>query len=217
MAGVGIVDRTARHPELLADVWVPRGTAERIWPGPPDPEQPPRMVIDTRLGAAAVVAAEAPLALRPAAPDELRATAPPDPRQLRDGVGTDLSALFLVLAAISVLVGAVGIANTTLVAVLERVPEIGLRRALGAHRRHIALQFLTESTGLGLLGGLIAAGLGVAVVVAVAIGQDWTPIVAPWTVFAAPLLGALAGLVSGLYPAVRASRVQPVAVLRQLA
>ncbi|GAB3819066.1 ABC transporter permease [Micromonospora zhanjiangensis] len=211
---IGIVDRVDRHPELLAAVWVPRGTAERYWAGPADPGQPPRMIIDTRLGAAAVVAQQAPLALRPDVPDSLKAIAPPDPRELRDRVDTQLSALFLVLAAISLLVGAVGIANTTLVAVLERVPEIGLRRALGAQRRHVAAQFLAESTFLGTIGGLMAAGIGVAVVVAVAVSQEWTPALEPWTVVAAPVVGGVTGLVSGLYPAIRASRIEPVAALR---
>ena len=79
--------------------------------------------------------------------------APPDPKHLRGQVQNDLNALFLLLGGVSLLVGALGIANVTLVSVLERVGEIGLRRALGASRRHIASQFLIESTVMGLLGG----------------------------------------------------------------
>ncbi len=212
---IGIVDAVDRRSELLAAVWIPLHTAEALWPGSSVSGQPPRMVIDTRLGAAKVVADQVAVALRPDAPQSFKAMAPPDPRQLRDSIGTDLSALFLALAAICLVIGAVGIANTTLVAVMERVPEIGLRRSLGAQRRHIAAQFLSESASLGAVGGLVAAGLGVAVVVGVAIGQQWTPVIAPWTVLAAPVLGALTGLISGLYPAVRAARIQPVEALRQ--
>ncbi|MGA3486513.1 ABC transporter permease [Micromonosporaceae bacterium DT55] len=211
---VGIVDQVERSPELLAAVWVPRGTVEKLWPVAVDPGQPPQMIIDTELGAAEMVARQAPLALRPDAAERLRASAPPDPSALREKVDTDLSALFLALAGLSLLVGAVGIANTTLVAVLERVPEIGLRRALGAQRRHIVAQFLTESTLLGLIGGLVATGAGAATVVGVALTQQWSPILAPWTVLVAPLIGGLTGLLAGLYPSVRAGRIEPVVALR---
>ena len=88
-------------------------------------------------------------------------TTPPNPQTLQSQVSGDLTGLFLILASISLLIGAVGIANTTLVAVLERTEEIGLRRALGARPRHIASQFLAESTALGTLGGLIGTSLGV--------------------------------------------------------
>nr|BFE72346.1 hypothetical protein GCM10020092_056470 [Actinoplanes digitatis] len=119
------------------------------------------------------------------------------------------------LAAITLTVGAVGIANTTLVAVLERTAEIGLRRALGARPRHIALQFLTESTAIGTLGGLLGTSLGVAVVVLSALLHQWTAILQPWAVVAAPLVGALVGLVAGVYPALRAAWVEPVEALRR--
>ena len=113
--------------------------------------------------------------------------------------------LFLVLGAVSLLVGAIGIANVTLVSVLERVGEIGLRRALGAGRRHIAGQFLLESTSIGLFGGIMGASIGVLVVVAVSASNDWTPVLDPRVPLGSPLLGAIVGLAAGLYPAWRAS------------
>lgn len=212
---IGVVDSVERRQDLLSAVWVPRGTVDALWPGPADPSQPPVMIIDTSLGAASVVARQAPVALRPDAADAFRATAPPDPRQIRDKVQNDLSGLFLALAGICLVIGAVGIANTTLVAVLERVSEIGLRRSLGGQRWHVAVQFLTESTTLGGVGGLAGAGVGVAVVVAVSIAQQWTPVLEPWTVLAAPALGGVTGLFAGLYPALRASRIEPAEALRQ--
>ena len=140
--------------------------------------------------------------------------APLEPDEVRAGVEEDVNALFLMLGGVSLLVGAIGIANVTLVSVLERVGEIGLRRALGAGRRHIAYQFLLESTGVGLFGGVIGASTGVLVVVVVSALRTWTPVMDARIALAAPVLGAVVGLVAGLYPALRASRMAPVDALR---
>jgi putative ABC transport system permease protein len=210
---IGIIADLQRKPEFLLSVIIPTSTALAAY-GPPIDERG-SMLIETRLGAAQVVADRAAGTLRPENPALFKVTAPTDPRQLRGSVTGDLNSLFLLLAAISLVIGAVGIANTTLVAVLERVNEIGLRRSLGARPLHIAGQFLTESTVLGLLGGLIGTSLGVAVVVLVAVSRQWTAILQPWTVLPAPLVGGLVGLLAGLYPALRAAWIEPIEALRR--
>ncbi|GAA3017776.1 hypothetical protein Sfulv_61450 [Streptomyces fulvorobeus] len=132
---VGIFDDTKRMPDLLLSIVVPRTSAEQIW-GPPQDERA-KMLISTKLGAASQVAHEAAFALRPDHPEYFRAIPPPNPKALRTAVSSDLGQLFLLLSIVCLIIGAVGIANTTLVAVMERISEIGLRRALGARARHI--------------------------------------------------------------------------------
>ena len=127
---------------------------------------------------------------------------------------SDLDSLFLLLGLVSLVVGALGIANVTLVSVMERVGEIGLRRALGATRWHIASQFLLESTLLGALGGIVGASVGTLAVVAVAGLRTWTPVLEIWVPLAAPMVGAAVGLAAGLYPSIRAARLEPVEALR---
>ncbi|MEU2247059.1 ABC transporter permease [Streptomyces sp. NPDC019224] len=211
---IGIVDDVARQEDLLLSVIVPSTTAEKYWGGPARGERA-KMLVSTRLGAATQIAREAALALDPAHPDRFKSIPPPDPRTLRGNVSGDLDQLLLLLAGICLVIGTVGIANTTLVAVLERTAEIGVRRALGARARHITAQFLTESGALGALGGLVGTSLGTLTVVGVAVARDWTPIVHPATVAAAPLIGLATGLLAGLYPAWRASGIQPVEALRR--
>jgi macrolide transport system ATP-binding/permease protein len=207
---LGIVDRVERQPSLLGSVVIPEGTAVREY----GLLAPGLVQIETRIGAVPLIARQAPLQLAPSAARQLKVAAPPDPRRLRGAIRNDLNALFVLLGGVSLLVGAIGIANVTLVSVLERIGEIGLRRALGAARRHIAAQFLLESTTIGALGGVAGASIGTLVVVAICATRTWTPVLDPRFLLAAPLLGALIGLVSGTYPALRAARLEPVDALR---
>jgi len=207
---IGLLGDVRRQVSLLGSLTIPNGTARREF----GLASPSSVQIETKIGAVELIVRQAPLVLNPTNPALLRVAAPPDPEQLRGNVENDLNALFLLLGGVSLLVGALGIANVTLVSVLERVGEIGLRRALGAARRHIAAQFLIESTVMGLLGGVIGTSLGILVVVGVAATRTWTPVLDPLIPLAAPLVGGLIGLLSGTYPSLRAAAMEPVEALR---
>jgi hypothetical protein len=209
-AVIGLLSDVRRQVSLRGAAIMPEGTARREF----GLRAPGLAQVETRIGAVPLVARQAPVALSPSDPRLLKVAAPPDPRRLRGAIAKDLNALFLLLGGVSLLVGAIGIANVTLVSVLERVGEIGLRRALGAGRRHIAAQFLLESTAMGLAGGIIGASAGTLVIVAVSAYNTWTPVLDPWVPLGAPVLGALIGLLSGTYPSLRAASLEPVEALR---
>ena len=207
---VAILRDVARKPELLGSVIIPEGTARRHF----GLAGPRTVVVETKIGAAYLIADQARLALRPDNPRVLKVEVPQEPKRVRDEVQTDLDVMFLLLGGLSLVVGAIGIANITLVGVMERTGEIGLRRAIGSTRGHIAAQFLFESASMGVIGGLIGASVGVLIVAGVAAYQVWTPVLDIEAPLLAPLVGGLIGLVSGVYPAMRAARLEPVEALQ---
>jgi len=152
----------------------------------------------------------------PQNPENTQVSRPSSALQARADSESTLTALFLGLGAVALLVGGVGIANVMVISVLERRPEIGLRRALGATRMHIGTQFLGESVLLSLLGGAAGIALGAAGTAGYAALQGWIVTIPLVSVAGAVGITLALGALAGLYPAVRAARLAPAAALRSV-
>ncbi len=155
-----------------------------------------------------------PATASPADPSLVAVSRPSDAIEARAATSDAFTALLLGLGGVALLVGGVGIANVMVIAVLERRSEIGLRRALGATRRHVSVQFLSEALLLSAAGGLAGALLGAAVTAIYDVARGWE-VVVPVTGLVGGFAAAVAiGAIAGLYPATRASRLAPTDALR---
>ncbi len=125
-----------------------------------------------------------------------------------------LSRVLIFIAAISLLVGGIGIMNIMLATVTQRTREIGIRRALGATRRDILFQFLVESLVISLCGGILGIGIGVGLAFGIGAYADWPTIVPPESIVASTSISAGIGFLFGLYPSYRAAQLDPIEALR---
>jgi putative ABC transport system permease protein len=149
----------------------------------------------------------------PENPNQVNGSRPSSALVAQADAKSALNGLFLGLGAVALLVGAVGVANIMIISVLERRSEIGLRRALGATRRHIRTQFLSEAVLLGLLGGAAGVALGAASTAVYAHTKNWATVI-PAEAWAGGIAASLIiGAVAGLIPALRAARLSPTQAL----
>jgi len=167
-----------------------------------DPDQ-----VDAVLGVLAAT-------VNPENPEEVEVDRPTDALEAREAADNTLTALFLGLGAVALFVGGVGIANVMVISVLERRAEIGLRRALGATRRQVALQFLGEALLLAGVGGVVGVALGVGVTTGYAALRGWTALIPATAIIGGVAAALLIGVLAGLYPAMRAARLSPTEALR---
>ncbi|WP_410614391.1 ABC transporter permease [Amycolatopsis sp. lyj-109] len=203
---VGVLDPVPLAPELdyAALIGWPTAMSDLRFDGYPT-------TIYTRTRDDAVVDVQGILAraANPEHPNEVSVSRPSDALVARQAADATLTGLLLGLGAVALLVGGVGVANTMVISVLERRPEIGLRRALGATRGQIRMQFLSESLLLSVLGGLGGVVLATAVITGYATYQDWPVVVPAWATVGGVLATLVIGAGAGVYPAWRAARLSP--------
>ena len=152
-------------------------------------------------------------AANPQAPNEVDVSQPSDALVARARAKGAFNGLFLGLGAVSLLVGAVGVANIMVISVLERRSEIGLRRALGATRAHIRIQFVAEALLLSVIGGAVGLLVGVAATAVYARSKQWSLVIPPQAWVGGLASSLLIGAIAGLMPALRAARMPPTQAL----
>ena len=150
----------------------------------------------------------------PQQPEGVNVSRPSDALEARAAAKGQFTTLLLGLGGVALLVGAIGIINIMVISVLERRSEIGLRRALGATRRHISLQFLAESAMLAAIGGVTGLALGAGATEIYASAKHEPFVVPLYALIAAPVAGFLIGVLAGIYPAARAAQLSPTEALR---
>ncbi|MEA2131693.1 MAG: macrolide transport system ATP-binding/permease protein [Solirubrobacteraceae bacterium] len=209
-AVAGVIRNLGRTPELLSAVVIAHEDAATF-----GPSTHLEVVIKTAAGAAPQVARQAPLAIDPVAPTRLGVDAPADPTTLRNEIQADLAATLIALTIVAALASVIGVGNAMLMSVVERIGELGLRRAIGARPVHILGQITVEALLLGVAGGaagFLAGSLGI---LTVTVAKHWQPVLDLRLVPIALAGGAIVGVAGGLAAAMRASRIQPSDALRR--
>jgi putative ABC transport system permease protein len=207
---VGVLAPVPLAPELdtAALVGWPVATGQLAFDG-----YPTTIYTRTRDDAVTDVQAVLGATANPEHPNEVDVSRPSDALAAKEATDTTLSGLLLGLGAVALLVGGVGVANTMVISVLERRAEIGLRRALGATRGQVRLQFLMESLLLAAGGGVGGVLLGIGVTTAYASYQHWPSLVPAWASAGGVAATLVIGAAAGLYPAWRAARLAPTEAL----
>lgn len=208
VAVVGVILTSPRAPDLLGKVIIGSPDVDAI------PVNPVTAYVVTRTGAAAQVADEAPKVIDPYRPGALEVQEPAEASTLRERVEASVTASLTLLTVVTLVASLASVIIATLVSVGERSAEIGLRRALGARRRHIDGMLILESVLLGALGGVAGALLGALAVLIITVTRQWTPVFDPMLALVAVAGGVGIAVVGAVVGALRANRIVPAEALR---
>jgi putative ABC transport system permease protein len=208
---IGIMRPIGLVPELDRTALIGYPVARRLLHASAAPVQ---LYVRADPASIAAVATVLPATADPEAPQDVSVANPVTALTARADATAAFSGLLLALGAVALLVGGIGIANVMVIAVLERRGEIGLRRALGARRLHVAVQFAAEATVLAGCGGAAGAVLGGFTTTVYAAARHWDAVVPVPVLLAATGVALLTGVIAGLYPAWRAARLVPAEALR---
>ncbi|MDA9675166.1 ABC transporter permease [Candidatus Actinomarina] len=209
---VGILDELKIHPDLDRSVFIGYGVAKTLFDIDKEPttiyvRANPTYIED-------VVEVIAP-SMNPENPDQVQVSRPSDALEAQEAADAAFTNLLLGLGSVALLVGGVAIANVMVMSVLERRMEIGVRRSIGATRREIRYQFLLESIVLSGIGGLVGVVLGTGITLGYTNYTDIVFSIPVSQVLGAILLALLIGAISGVYPAIKASKIQPAEAVRK--
>jgi putative ABC transport system permease protein len=208
---VGVLKPVVLDSSLDSTVFISLPVAEKLFGVAPNPSE---IYVRANQNNVIPVSNLLPATADPQDPSGVSISRPSDALEARAAAKGQFTTLLLGLGAVALLVGAIGIANIMVISVLERRGEIGLRRALGATRRQIGVQFLAESALLAVLGGVAGLALGAGATYIYAISRHEPFVVPVYALIAAPAAGFLIGALAGLYPALRAARLSPTEALR---
>ena len=208
---IGILKPAVLDSTLDSTVFISLPVAERLFQAAPNPSE---IYVRANVNDVDHVSNLLAPTADPQNASGVQVSRPSDVLEARAAAKGQFTTLLLGLGAVALLVGAIGIANIMVISVLERRGEIGLRRALGATRRHISLQFLCESALLAAIGAVFGLLFGAAATEVYAVAQNEPFVVPLYALVAAPAGGLVIGAIAGLYPALKAARLSPTEALR---
>jgi len=208
---IGVMNPVILDPSLDSTAFIGLPVAQRLFQTQPNPSE---VYVRANIKRVPQVASLLGQTADAQNPDGVQVSRPSDALEARAAAKGQFTTLLLALGAVALLVGAIGIANIMVISVLERRGEIGLRRALGATRRHISSQFLAESALLAAFGGLAGLALGALATWVYSLSQSQPMVIPTYALIAAPAAGLAIGMLAGLYPAAKAARLSPTEALR---